>query len=168
MKAGASLDILIAQLQIQMERLEALLVTSSHREDNAVAVAQRIVSGLCAREVVTTLYVPATPPGAAASKPGSSGSHDATANPDNETKTFTPAQVGTPSLARALFASPGRVTVVAAPGVLEDPTALFLASAADAVLLVVEARQTTRADLRRARLEIETAGGKLVGAVLHE
>jgi hypothetical protein len=52
--------------------------------------------------------------------------------------------------------------------VLEDPTALFLAAAADAVLLVVEAGQTTRADLHRARLELETAGGRLVGAVLYE
>ena len=58
--------------------------------------------------------------------------------------------------------------MAAAPGVLEDPTALLLAATADAVLLVVESGRTTRADLKRARLELTAAGGHLVGAVLHE
>jgi hypothetical protein len=168
MSPGASLDVLIAQLQIQMERLEALLVTSPAQRNDVAAVAQRIVSGLRAREVATALYLPAASPATAASSPGRSDRKDDTTGRDAETRSFTPAQAGTPALARALFAAPGKVTVVAAPGVLEDPTSLFLAAAADAVLLVVEARQTTRADLRRARLEIETAGGRLVGAILQE
>src|SRR5438270_1209311 len=135
MSADASLDVLIAQLQIQLERLESLLVTSPGREGKVAMVAQRIVSALRAREVATSLYVPATSAAAAPSEPGSAGPHDDTSRLDTETRTFSPAQVGTPDLARALLASPGRVAVVAAPGVLEDPTSLFLAAAADAVLL---------------------------------
>jgi Mrp family chromosome partitioning ATPase len=51
---------------------------------------------------------------------------------------------------------------------LEDPTALLLAATADAVLLVVESGRTTRADLKRARRELEAVGACLVGAVLRE
>lgn len=163
MTIDASLDVLMAQLQIQMERLEALLVTSPLRQGDAEGVAERIVSGLRTLGVPTTYLAPASSARSieAVEQKNSPATHDRTRN-------FTAAQAGTPLLARNLFAAPGTLTVVAAPGVLDDPSALFLAAAADAVLLVVEARRTTRADLRRARVEIETAGGHLVGAVLHE
>ncbi len=170
MSVGASLDVLMAQLQIQMERLEALLVTSPLRQGDAETVASRIVAGLRARDITTTLYVPASSARSdeAARETTSPALRDQTRNLDASSRTFTPAQAGTPQLARTLIASPGTVVVAAAPGVLEDPSALFLAAAADAVLLVVQARRTTRADLTRARVEIEAAGGRLVGAVLRE
>jgi hypothetical protein len=167
---GTSLDVLLAQLQIRLERLESLLVTSPLLQGNAVAVAERIVSGLQTRGIATILYLPASParPDRVVHERSSTSAEGETRGSSTSIRTFTPEQAGTPLLARTLLAAPGAVTVAAAPGILEDPVALFLAAAADGVLLVVQPRHTTRADLRRARLEIETAGGRLVGAVLHE
>jgi hypothetical protein len=170
MSLGASLDILMAQLQIQVERLETLVVTSPLQQGSAEFVAQRIVTGLTSRGVATTLYLPASPslPDERSQTPDESASGGDAVTPGPPTVAYTPAQVGTPQLARSLLASRGTITVAAAPGVLEDPTALLLAAVADAVLLVVESGRTTRADLKRARLELAAAGGCLVGAVLAE
>jgi hypothetical protein len=170
MSPGASLDVLVTQLQIQMERLETLVVTSPLKQGGVELVAQRIVSGLRSRDIATTLYLPASSyrPDEQSQTPEVSISRGNAAPPGPLTLAYTPAQVGTPQLARSLLTSPGTITVAAAPGVLEDPTALLLAATADAVLLVVESGRTTRADLKRARLELTAAGGHLVGAVLHE
>ncbi len=169
MKPTASLDILIAQIQIQFEHLASLVVTSPLRQKGVERVAERIVDGLRVRGMATILYLPATDgPSDPDVRSDQSESKNVPADTNIFPRVFTPAQAGTPRLARSLLATPGIVTVAAAPGVLEDPSALFLATAADAVLLVAEAGITARADLRRARLELESAGARLVGAVLAE
>ena len=161
MNPSASLDVLIAQIQIQFEQLQSLVVTSPLEQQSPERVAERIVEGLRNRGMAVILYLPAT---GGASDRAESGS----TLPEKNVSTcrFTSAQAGTPQLARSLLASPGHVTVAAAPGVLENPSALFLAGAADAVLMVAQAGRTARSDLKRARLELESAGAHLVGAVL--
>ncbi len=167
MSADSSLDVLIAQIQIQLERLESLVVTCPTPHKSADQVATRIVDGLRARDIATVLYLPAdsgAAHGSAASN--GAGARHAGVEANGSPRKFTAAQVGTPQLARSLLVSPGVITVASAPGILEDPSSLFLASAADAVLIVAEAGRTTRAALRRARLELDTAGAHVVGAVL--
>ena len=59
MSADSSLDVLIAQIQIQLERLESLVVTCPVPLKSADQVATRIVDGLRARDIATVLYLPA-------------------------------------------------------------------------------------------------------------
>lgn len=56
--------------------------------------------------------------------------------------------------------------VVDSVAVLEAPTALAVASAVPATLLVVEGSRTRLAAAQRARLELERAGATLIGCVL--
>lgn len=168
MNPSASLDVLIAQIQIQLEQLQSLVVASPLRPGIAERVAERVVAGLRGRGIGAILYLPAgDAPSDAAAHSNHSGS-GVREDSDASFRTFTSAQAGTPQLAKSLLTSPGGLTVAAAPGILEDPSALFLAAASDAVLMVAEAGRTAREDLKRARLELETAGAHLVGAVLAE
>lgn len=57
-------------------------------------------------------------------------------------------------------------TIVRGRGILDDPQTVLSSAAADAVVLVAEKEVTTRGDLAAARLQIESEGGSLVGAVL--
>jgi hypothetical protein len=66
---------------------------------------------------------------------------------------------------RALQWLPG-FTVASAGGVLESPTALILAAAVDAVLLVARQGRTMRNDLVQALEDIQGVGGRVVGSVL--
>ena len=152
MSPSDSLGILIAQLQIQMEGLEALVITSPLDGAFVTKVAVRVAAGLHERGVDTVLYLPGPVPPADPEGP--------------DWRTYSARDVGTPQLARALLASPAKLTVAAAPDVLREPAAVFLAAAADATLLVAERGRTTRSDLKRAALELETAGARLTGAVL--
>lgn len=169
MSADGSLDVLIAQLQVQIERLASVLVTSPRRTGHAQVVAERIVSSLQSRGVITRLHLPAT----SSATNGLSGEHQASAASNAlpsqalDVRTYTPAQVGTPLLARTMITEPSLLSVAAAPGILDDTSALFFAAAADVVLMVVSPGHTRRDDLQRAAWEIETAGGRLVGAVLY-
>lgn len=57
-------------------------------------------------------------------------------------------------------------TVVRGRGILDDPQTVLSSAAADAVILVAEKEVTTRGDLDAARLQIQSEGGALIGAVL--
>lgn len=57
-------------------------------------------------------------------------------------------------------------TIVRGRGILDDPQTVLSSAAADAVVVVAEKDVTTRRDLEAARLQIESEGGSLVGAVL--
>jgi hypothetical protein len=167
MNTGSSLDVLIAQIQIKLEGLGNLVVTSPLSKSDADLVAERIVAGFRARGILAGLYLCVSPNPSGTSVPDNpANAHEVGEELDLSPRTFSAAQAGTPQLARSMLASHGTVTVASAPGILQEPSSLFLAAAADAVLLVVQARHTTRSDLKRARLELETAGARLVGAVL--
>ncbi|MBL8235972.1 MAG: CpsD/CapB family tyrosine-protein kinase [Bryobacterales bacterium] len=57
--------------------------------------------------------------------------------------------------------------IVDAPAVLEYRDALTMAPFADAVLLVVQAGETSVADLRDARAVLEKAGGRVAGVIMN-
>jgi hypothetical protein len=168
MNPSASLDVLIAQIQIQFEQLGSLVVTSPVAAVTTDLVAKRIVDGFQARGISIVLCVRAASDRSGRNDGSRTDSPAGGKEPRLATRSFTSAEAGTPQLARSLLGSEGLVTVASAPGLLEDPVALFLAAAADAVLLVGETGKTSRADLKRARLELDTAGAHLVGGVLSE
>jgi len=56
--------------------------------------------------------------------------------------------------------------VIEAPGVLAGPEALVLADVAEMILIVADARRSTRSQLRPALRELEPVRGKLAGCVL--
>lgn len=68
--------------------------------------------------------------------------------------------------ARRALQWPLGFTVVSAGGVLESPTALILAVAVDAVVLVARQGRTVRNDLAQALEDIQGVGGRVVGSVL--
>jgi hypothetical protein len=57
-------------------------------------------------------------------------------------------------------------TIVRGRGILDDPQTVLSSAAADAVVLVAQPGATLRTDLEAARLQIESEGGSLIGAVL--
>jgi hypothetical protein len=58
------------------------------------------------------------------------------------------------------------LTLMCGSGVLDDAATLLSAAAVDGVILACVAGTSTRADLAEARLELERAGARLLGAVL--
>lgn len=69
---------------------------------------------------------------------------------------------------RQLLAAYEGYTVMAGGGVLDDPGTMLAAAAVDGVVLVVRRGRTSRTDLEQSRIEIERAGGRIVGAVLRD
>lgn len=57
-------------------------------------------------------------------------------------------------------------TIVRGRGILDDPQTVLSSAAADAVVLVAETEETLKSDLEAARLQIDSEGGSLIGAVL--
>ena len=57
-------------------------------------------------------------------------------------------------------------TTVLGAGVLDSPSTLLVSGAVDGVLMVVQRGRTMRDDVERARHQVETAGGTVVGSVL--
>jgi hypothetical protein len=168
MNPHASLDVLVAQIQIQFEQLGSLVVTSPMASLTTDLVAKQIAESFDARGISTVLYIRAASDRSDRNDSSLTDSPVGSKEPRLAMRRFTLAGAGTPQLARSLLGSEGVVTVASAPNLLDDPVALFLATAADAVLLVAETGKTSRADLKRARLELDTAGAHLVGAVLSE
>lgn len=68
--------------------------------------------------------------------------------------------------ARRALNWPLGITIASAGGVLETPSALVLSAAVDAVVLVARRGRTMRSDMVRAREEIVSAGGRVVGSLL--
>jgi hypothetical protein len=75
-------------------------------------------------------------------------------------------ELSAPERARRALQWAEGFTVVCTQGVLESASAIMLAAAADAVVLVARQGQTMRPDLLRARAELEAGGGTVVGSVL--
>jgi len=75
---------------------------------------------------------------------------------------------GLPSLLEALAASGVDVTVIAAPALLEDPTATILAWSTRSVLWVVEAGEVTEDEAREAAARLELAGASPFGVAMVE
>jgi hypothetical protein len=165
MARASSLDVLVAQLEVQLGRLSSLLVTSPRAGAAAAAVAEQIARGLLARGVRVRLLVVTqrmTTEGDSAT-----GERAGDAGGGLTPHVLSPAEVGSLDAARAVLSWDG-VTVAAAEAILDAPAAVFLAATAGAVVLAVERASTARRDVERARGEIEAAGGRLVAGVLRE
>jgi capsular exopolysaccharide synthesis family protein len=61
-----------------------------------------------------------------------------------------------------------KYVVVDAPPLTSHPETLFLSQKADGVILVIESEKTRQQSALRAKRQIETAGGKLLGVVLNK
>ncbi len=153
-----SLAMLIAELQITMEAMQSLLVTSPLADTRVRGIASEISDSLRGREIPVRLLL--LDPGGHLVPPG-----DTTATPAGEN--HAPPDIRTPAAARGYLNAPGILTVTGSPAVLEDPTTLILAAAADAVALVVEQGKTSRRSLQAARQELHAVGAHLVAAVLY-
>jgi len=147
-------SMLFARLQLRAPEARSILVAAANDRDLASSISANLAS--TADEVgqrsrlVRVIEDDAPPP---AGFPG---------------EALTVARLGSVNEARDLLATFDGTTVICGQGILSSPTTLLLASVADATLIVAKRRKTSRAQLAAARLELERAGARLVGAVLED
>jgi len=144
-----------------VKKLAAQLAAQTHRP-TAIVEAERLASlhphdltdlrSQCARTNIDQLWM--------LRKSSNGNGHPATALNGSETS----AGIDWVQQLRSTFSH----TLVDCPPINDSPEAPYLASHVDGVVLVVEADQTKRDQILRARQAIERAGGSLMGVVLNK
>lgn len=153
MTAQLRLGMLFARLQLMAPGARSILLVAPRHEVDVRGTSRQFAAAIAAGGHPVRLIDLAGP------DPGD-------VPPGVEEAPVTPDMITDPGAAALALRAGAAYTVISGRGLLEDAPTLLMAAAADAVVVAARAGRSYRADLAEVRLEVERAGGRLIGAIL--